>query len=603
MNGVDVLLPRSIVDPVAWALLHSLWQGALVALLVAVGLRVSRGGAPARRYVFTFAALLVIPLAIAVTAVMSSGYGPPEAISPPAASAPRLESERGAISGATGLLTIPEPPRRYVVDRLEPALPWIFALWVAGVAAVSMVYVSGLRSALRSTRRSAQPADRQWQAQMVEMAARLGLVRPVRLLVSTVVRVPVALGWLEPAIVVPVSVLVGFPPVQVRAVIAHELAHIRRHDYLFNLVQCAVEALIFYHPAVWWISRRVRIEREHCCDDVATSLCGDRFEYARALAALEAARGAVSGLAVAATDGPLLARVRRVLGVSGKPGHPAGSWLAGFTGLLLLGIVVGLAALAGDATAASGGSAPGAVGAGAGSSLAASADPTPVEASDSGSRAEVTGRWWLARVRPDAPLQLEIEARGRAGRQFESVWPEEFERLVEGSAVRFVLRRDAGALTFEGRFDGVSGSGSFTFDAEPEYRSALARLGFGRPGAYDAFKFAVHDVSLESVGELHDVGYAHVGVDGLIYFHVHGVTPAYLACLDEAGYADLSARRVVELMNRDVTPAFVRELAAAGYEDSSIDRMVACRHQGAGGEIVRVLGTSLARFVQFAIGH
>jgi hypothetical protein len=334
-------------------------------------------------------------------------------------------------------------------------------------------------------------------------------------------------------------------------------------------------------------------------------------------------------LAVAATDGPLLARVRRVLGVPGEPGHPAGSWLAGLTGFLLLGVVVGLAALAGDATASSGGSAPGIAGtsgaglpaiagettvasAGLGPEAASvsvdpapavSANPNPAGASDGGKRTGITGRWWLQRIRPNGPLELEIEARGRAVRHYESVWPEEFERLVEGSAVRFVLRRDAGALTFEGGFDGDAGSGSFTFAAAPKYRSALERLGFGRPGAHDAFKFAVHGVSLESVGELQAVGYAHVGVEGLMYFHVHGVTPDYLACLDEAGYADLPAKRVVELMNRDVTPAFVRELAAAGYDAASIDRMVACRYRGTGGEIVKVPGTSLARFVRLAIGR
>jgi beta-lactamase regulating signal transducer with metallopeptidase domain len=602
MNAVDVLLPRSIVDPVAWALLHSLWQGALVGLVVAVGLRVSRGGTPAKRYVFAFAAFLVIPVAMAVTAVMLVGHDQPEAISPPAESTPWLETERGALSGAAGPIIVPGPSAKYVVDRLEPALPWIFALWVAGVAVVSVVYVRGLRSALGSTRRSARPADHGWQAQLAEMAERLGLVRPVRLLASTIVRVPAAVGWLEPAIVVPVSVLSGFPPVQVRALIAHELAHIRRHDYLFNLVQCAVEALMFYHPAVWWISHRVRIEREHCCDDVAMTLCGDRFEYARALAELEAGRDAVPGLAVAATGGPLLARLRRVLGVSGKPAHPTESWLAGLLGLLLVCIVMSLAGLAGDAAAASSGSTQGTSGTPAGSAPAAPADPIFVELSDSGRRAEVTGRWWLQEVQPDAPLQLEVEARGLAGRQYESVWPEEFEQLVEGSAVDFVLRRDAGALVFEGGFDGASGWGNFAFRAEPDYGSALDRLGFGRPGAYDAFKFAVHDVSLENVGELHDAGYAHIGVEGLMYFHVHGVTPEYLVCLDEAGFVDLSAKRVVELMIHDVTPNFVRELAAAGYDSSSIDRMLVCRYQGAGDDSVRVLGMSISRFIQLVIG-
>ena len=91
----------------------------------------------------------------------------------------------------------------------------------------------------------------------------------------------------------PMSALAGLSPLQVEAILAHELAHIRRHDYLVNLLQTLLETLLFYHPAVWWLSRQIRIEREHCCDDLAVSLCGDPVVYARALADLEELRGAV----------------------------------------------------------------------------------------------------------------------------------------------------------------------------------------------------------------------------------------------------------------------------------------------------------------------
>ncbi len=119
----------------------------------------------------------------------------------------------------------------------------------------------------------------------------------------------------------------GLTPRQVEAVIAHELAHIRRHDYLVNFVQTAVETLFFYHPAVWWVSRIVRTEREHCCDDLAVVACGDAVLYARALTALETLRQEPFGFALAATGSPLMARVRRLLGVKPPRAVSSSGWI------------------------------------------------------------------------------------------------------------------------------------------------------------------------------------------------------------------------------------------------------------------------------------
>ena len=117
------------------------------------------------------------------------------------------------------------------------------------------------------------------------------------------VDVPTVVGWLRPAVILPVAALANLSPAQVEAVLAHELAHIRRHDYLVNLFQTLAETLLFYHPAVWWLSARIRTEREHCCDDVAVAVSGDAVGYARALAELEAWRVGTPGMALAATGG------------------------------------------------------------------------------------------------------------------------------------------------------------------------------------------------------------------------------------------------------------------------------------------------------------
>ena len=142
-------------------------------------------------------------------------------------------------------------------------------------------------------------------------------------------------------ILLPVAAFAGLSPSQVEAILAHELAHIRRHDFLVNLLQTFAETVLFYHPAVWWLSARIRTEREHCCDDVALSVCGDAVSYAEALVELESWRTVHSRLAIAATGGTLMTRVRRLLGA------PADDRPRSFGAMVVAGVVALVICVAG----------------------------------------------------------------------------------------------------------------------------------------------------------------------------------------------------------------------------------------------------------------
>lgn len=124
---------------------------------------------------------------------------------------------------------------------------------------------------------------------------------------------PTVIGWSKPVILLPATALSGLSAQQLEALLAHELAHVRRNDYVINLLQALIETLLFDHPAVWWLSRRIRIEREHCCDDLAVQVCGDELSYAKALVALEELRGPRMTLAVSAAGGSLLGRIKRLV--------------------------------------------------------------------------------------------------------------------------------------------------------------------------------------------------------------------------------------------------------------------------------------------------
>jgi uncharacterized protein (TIGR03435 family) len=161
----------------------------------------------------------------------------------------------------------------------------------------------------------ARPAPAEWQRVLDQLKGRISVSPPVQLLVSGLLQAPAAIGWLRPIVLVPAGALAGLPPGQMEALLVHELAHVRRHDYLVHLVQSAVEAILFYHPTVWWISGHMRAERELCCDDIAVSITGDAIVYARALAEFDST-GWIQPTLMAANSGSLAARIARLLGQS-----------------------------------------------------------------------------------------------------------------------------------------------------------------------------------------------------------------------------------------------------------------------------------------------
>src|SRR5437773_6836113 len=192
-------------------------------------------------------------------------------------------------------------------------MPWFVLLWFGGVLVMSLRLASGWLAVRRLWTTGTHPVPEGCEEALGRLVRRLRVTRPVRVLESAVVQVPAVIGWLRPVVLLPASALTGLTPLQLDALLAHELAHVRRYDYLVNLLQSAIETLLFYHPAVWWVSRRVRDEREHCCDDVAVAACGDAHFYATALLGMERLRNPKPALSMAAAGGSLVERVPRLM--------------------------------------------------------------------------------------------------------------------------------------------------------------------------------------------------------------------------------------------------------------------------------------------------
>ncbi len=217
---------------------------------------------------------------------------------------------------------IAQPLPERISQAIEPALPYALSLYFAGLAILTLRLLAG---ALRLKRlsRTGCAAPHAVVEILEKLRRQLRITRAVRLLETARVEVPTLAGWITPVIFLPATALTGLSPDQLAALFAHELAHIRRHDYLVNLLQSFIEMLLFYHPAVWWLSAHIRQEREHCCDDMAIATTANRAAYARALQTMESLRTrpqwVPESLAVGARTGALLPRIQRILGLKNTP--------------------------------------------------------------------------------------------------------------------------------------------------------------------------------------------------------------------------------------------------------------------------------------------
>ncbi len=345
MSILTTLVEQPLLNALAWALVHFVWQGAALALAAWVLLRWLKPGAEARYLIgiATLALMLAAPVATVAWTAARSATPVPSVSGMAASAAVRPNPERPAVQfDRTERGIVQNPAGRSTSGQAAIVRALVLVLWAAGVVFFATRLFGGWLVARRLARGALRPAPAEIRALAQRVAGRLALDRLVRIMESHVVSVPVIVGWMKPVVLLPTAALSGLSTTQLEALIAHELAHVRRHDYLVNVLQTAVETLLFYHPAVWWVSGQVRAEREHCCDDLAVSVC-DRVVYATALSDL-AALVMRPRLALAATDGPLVKRIHRILG-GPDDARTAGAWLPLFAVLVLAGALSpGLAA-------------------------------------------------------------------------------------------------------------------------------------------------------------------------------------------------------------------------------------------------------------------
>ncbi len=314
---------QTLVSQLGWVLLDFLWQGALIGCATALLLLALRNARAESRYLVACGGLLLCLLWPAATLVLRLSHG----ADADAAALPLGQWMAGGGVQGDGWF-----------DTLQGKLSWVVGAWAFCAAALALRMVLGLVWIGRAARREA--GDAQWQARLDLLARGVGIGRAVRLRIVDDLASPVTAGWWKPVVLVPAALVSGMPPQLLEALLAHELAHVRRCDYLVNVVQSVIETLLFYHPAVWWISHRIRVEREHIADDLAARQIGEPRRLALALSELEKLQFSNNKLAMAANGGDLMQRIKRL--VRPTPDMQALNWKAalpvlGLSATLLVG--------------------------------------------------------------------------------------------------------------------------------------------------------------------------------------------------------------------------------------------------------------------------
>ena len=303
-----------IVHAAGWAVIHMAWQAPVLFVLARATADMLGPDRPRDRYAAYSVALLLVPcLAIATAVRIATAW--------PAAAQARFDQALAA--GQVALATVPDPAALSLIpaayETILPTLPWLVLAWFMLVLAAVLRVLLGIAAARRLARGPAE-SHPEWSRQLARIGRLLRVRTPPGIAISDAVSIPSVVGVLRPRILIPPSAAGSLQSAELESVLAHELAHVRRRDPLAGIVQALVESLFWFHPAVRALGRRVRAEREHCCDDLVVRAVGNPVAYARALTALELLRHGANPLVPAATDGVLLVRVRRLLGEA-EPRH------------------------------------------------------------------------------------------------------------------------------------------------------------------------------------------------------------------------------------------------------------------------------------------
>src|SRR5271163_1522923 len=559
-------LSREEMVALGWTLLHFCWQGTAVAMAYAVANQMTTRATSKVRYAVPLAALMLMPVVVIGTFGVEMRTAAPAQVYRGTAqviSGAPLTVRPRPIVHELPLASSLEEPGDWLAMRAERLLPWVDGLWMAGVFLLALRSLGGWWQLELVRRRAQRMIPQEVERAFLRICDQIQVGRKVVLRASDEVISPLAMGVWRATVILPISAVLQLPSEELEAVIAHELGHIRRWDYMWNLLQTAVESVLFFHPAVWWLSRTVRDRREVCCDEIAVQSSAGAAVYARALLRLEEQRTVKLRLAMAlgGCGGSLLGRVRKVLGedmaLEGRMTSGVSVAAAGaFVIALLLGPKVG------EAVAAP---------------VVAVTRPViaQVVAASSGkvvaSEADGANTQFVTPPPPGAP-KLPV---GIYGDGVTAPTPSPLPQVAVGPlpspevAANVVVTMDSevevqttsGASSPKGAayIDGMRDAG-YPLDLNNDLNTLVSLKSLG--------------VTPEYAKSMGAVGLGKPTVHELIALKSMGVTPEYVASLKQSGIAPKDFHEVVTEKSMGVTPEYAAEMKQKGFGDLNLHELI-----------------------------
>ena len=529
---------------IAWTLIHFCWQAAAIAAAYGVAARMTAHRSSHVRYTVALTALVAMFAAALLTFAFQM--------------APRGEVwNASAVQVAAGDFPRSVAPGRapaaaafaageQIVERMPSYLLWIDAVWLIGVCGLAFRHVGGLWMIRRlRSRAEKNEAAADVQERFARIAAALGLKRDVLLRLSDAIAGPVTVGALKTMVLLPFSAVSGLAPEELEVVLAHELAHVRRADFMWNLLQTVAETLFFFHPAVWWISGQVRHERELCCDDLALEVCPNPVVYASALFHLEEQRSRQLHMAMA-LDGnqgrqTLRMRIARILGDKAAfavPGERRFSVAAVVAGALVLVL-----------------SAP---------QVIASLKPQVAPAVATVAKA-------VAKVTRPAVAAPATRAVAAPAVQTSSAKPAAATPASSAKPARSASESSTSSGSHETYIDRMKAAG---YDEEldklismkiqgvtPEYAKAMAQVGLGKPTADELVSCKIQGVEPETIAQLKQQGLEVKSFNDAVSYRMFSVTPEFVQGMKAAGFSNLDSKKLLSMRVQGVTPEYAKQVS------------------------------------------
>ena len=589
MHFPDILFSAATDRALGWMVVHSIWQATAIALLSGVLLVVLRQQTAHLRYrVAGIAMMTVLFMALVTFYYYYNDHSTDGSVSAMVVANSGEIASRASFQGTIRTEIPSNPIAGSVTGGTEPVsietfrgyfdehLPLIAAIWILGMAAFLLRLLGGLSYVYYLRGRMNFPVDPYWTEIMERMVEKTGLRKSIPVLESALTRSPLTIGHLKPLILFPIGIINRLSESEVEAILAHELAHILRRDYLFNILQSIVEALFYYHPAVWWLSNQLRNERESACDEKAIELCGDKINYAKALVTMQemAFYPMTPALAFAGQrQSQFLKRMQRLFQQPHTQFNIMEKWIA--TSLVICSI---LALTFGQQLQ----------------------DNTPapttrpqlsLTSADESFRSGI----WEAEISKDS---LCISFSARSGKHGNWMHSECFPQsafsgmpLAIGE-VRFTLTRPAGLMTFTGKMEDANGAyGRFSFAASEDFRANLKKEGIAEVDDELMAHCFLGNLSMDYVPMMRRYGYDNLTKDDLQELAIFRLNePAvkeYQALLAELGESKPTLRDLIEYSIHDIDRAYVRSLKSAGYTKLSAEKIKEFKIHGVTAEYIR----------------